>query len=117
MKTLDRLFGCLIILGGVGHGVGSFQAYKSDPMSLLWALSASYAGFLLGALNLLRAARDTDRAVAWICFAGCLVWTGFVLRFGMLLGNFGDFRVVVNLIITLGLAAFSLRGALRQRAR
>jgi len=113
MKALDRVFGCLLFLGGIGHGLGSYQAYKNQPISLLWALSASFAVWLLAGLNLLRAGRRGDRALSWISFAGCIVWIGFVIWFGALIGNFFDFRPLVNLIITLVLAGFSLRSALR----
>ena len=113
MKALDRVFGCLLFLGGIGHGLGSYQAYKNQPMALLWALSASFALWLLAAVNLLRAGRTADRALGWISFAGCIVWIAFVLWFGTLIGNFLDFRPLVNLIITLALAGFSLRSALR----
>ena len=113
MKALDRVFGYLMILGGIGHGLGSFRAYSKQPASLLWALSASFALFLLAALNLLRAWRPGDRVLAWTSFAGCLVQIGFVVWFGQLIGNMFDFRPLVNLIITLALAIFSLRSALR----
>jgi hypothetical protein len=113
MTALDRAFGCLLVLAGIGHGLGSYQAYRNQPMALLWALSASFAVWLLAAVNLLRAGRKGDRALAWISFAGCIVWIGFVLWFGLLIGHVFDFRVMVNLIITLALVAFSLRSALR----
>ena len=112
MKALDRVFGCLLFLGGIGHGLGSYQAYRNQPMSLLWALSATFAVWLLAALNLLRAGRTADRALSWISFAGCIIWIAFVLWFGVLIGNFLDFRPLVNLIIALALAGFSLRSAL-----
>ena len=113
MKTLDRIFGCLLALGGIGHGFGSYAAYHGEPMMLLWALSASFAGELLAAVNLLRTNRPGDRALAWISFAGCLVWIAFVLCFGHLIHNFLDFRFLINFIITAALALFSLRSALR----
>ena len=49
-----------MLLGGVGHGVGSYQSYKNQPMNLLWALSASSSAFLLAAVNLLRAGRPEE---------------------------------------------------------
>jgi len=101
-----------MILGGVGHGMGSYKAYSDDPMALLWALSASFAVFLLAAMNLLRAGRKGDHALAWISFAGCLAQGGFALWFGLLIGNVFDFRPLGNLIIALALAVFSLRSAL-----
>lgn len=113
MRMLDRAFGCLLMLGGVGHGIGSYKAYKDEPMSLLWALSASFAIWLLAAVNLLRAGRVRDHALSWISFAGCLAWIGLAAWFGMLIGNMLDFRPLGNLIITVVLAAFSLRSALR----
>ena len=113
MAILDRIFGCLLILGGLGHAFGSFHAYGNNPMSLLWALCASLFGFLLAAVNLLRAGRRHDPALAWISFFGCLAWAAFVVWFGAIIGSFADFRVLINLIVTLALAAFSVRSALR----
>ncbi|HTZ49208.1 MAG TPA: hypothetical protein VMH20_16575 [Verrucomicrobiae bacterium] len=117
MKLIDRIFGCLMILGGIGHGFGSYLAYKNDHITLLWAWCASFAGFLLAAINLLRAGRQDDRPLAWISLGGCLVWIGFVVWFGQLLGNPLDFRPLVNLIITVVLAGFSIRSLLRASAR
>ncbi|MGB9032573.1 MAG: hypothetical protein WCC27_20785 [Acidobacteriaceae bacterium] len=113
MKTLDRIFACLLALGGIGHGLGSYAAYHVEPMTLLWALSASFAGELLAAVNLLRTCRPGDHALAWISFAGCLVWIGFVLCFGHLIHSFLDFRFLINFIVTAVLAIFSVRSALR----
>jgi len=116
MKILDRLFGGLMFMGGIGHGIGSYQFYKNQPMNLLWALSASFAAFLLAAMNLLRAGRTGDRALAWISFAGCMVQIGFGLSFGFLIGNLVDFRPLANAIIALALAAFSLRSATQEQS-
>jgi hypothetical protein len=113
MKILDRLFGCLLILGGIGHALGASKAYANQPVNLLWALSTSFSIFLLAAFNLLRVSRPNDRALAWISFVGCLVWIGFVVWFGVLIGNLFDFRVLVNFIVTLVLAIFSLRSVLK----
>ena len=88
----------------------------TSQMSLLWALSASFAVLLLAAVNLLRAGRRGDRALGWISFAGCVVWIGFVLWFGALIGNMLDFRPLINLVITLVLAIFSLRSLRRSMA-
>ncbi len=109
MKVLDRVLSVLLILGGVGHTLGSFQAYKNDQMTLLWSLSASLFIFLLGALNLVRAGRDRDVALAWLCLAGGLCHIVSSLRFGFLIGNFFDFRPLIFVIITLGLCAMCVR--------
>lgn len=116
MKTLDRVFGGLMFLGGIGHGLGSYRFYSKDPMTLLWALSFSFAVFLLAGVNLLRVDRPDDRGLAWLCLAGCLVQMGFALSFGRLIGNELDFRPLVNCIVAASLAIFSLRGALRPAA-
>jgi hypothetical protein len=106
-----------MILGGIGHGIGSYNTYRNERMNLLWALCASFAVFLLAALNLLRTRRAGDLTLAWISFAGCITWAGFVLWFGLLIGNLFDFRVLINLVITLALAAFSLRYVLQASSR
>ena len=46
MKILDRILSCLLILGGIGHTIGSLHFYKSDQMTLLWSLCASLFVFL-----------------------------------------------------------------------
>jgi hypothetical protein len=109
LKALDRVLSCLLILGGVGHTFGSFQAYKNDQMTLLWSLSASLFVFLLGALNLVRAGRHKDVALCWLCLVGGLCHIASSLRFGFLIGNFFDFRPLIFVLITLGLCAMCVR--------
>jgi len=111
---VDRVFGVLLALGGIGHGLGAFKVYGKEPMVLLWALSGSFAIFLLAAINLLRTGRKGDRALAWVSAAGCVVWIGFALRVGQLIGNMFDFRPMVNVIVALVLAIFSVRSALQE---
>ncbi|HTZ57346.1 MAG TPA: hypothetical protein VMB49_04580 [Acidobacteriaceae bacterium] len=115
MKILDRVLSCLLILGGAGHTAGSLQFYKADPMTQLWSLCASLFLFLLGAINLVRAGRRDDKALAWICLAGGLCWIGASIRFGWLIGNLLDFRAVVFVVITLGLCAMCLRTLTRHQ--
>lgn len=116
MKVLDRIFGCLLVVAGVAHATGSWFATRNQPFTRLWAESATFAIFLLAAVNLLRTARPGDRALAWISFAGCLIWIGFALAVGALVGNFLYFPVVANVVVSLVLAAFSVRTALRTMA-
>jgi membrane protein DedA with SNARE-associated domain len=42
-------------------------------------------------------------------FAGCLGWIVVALAFGKVIGNVFDFRVLTHVIITMVLAAMSLR--------
>jgi hypothetical protein len=112
MKTVDRVFGWLLFLGGIGHGLGCLKAYGHSPELLLWSECATLAGWLLAGLNLLRVGRPADRALAWVSFAGCLAWVVVAVVFGQLIENMLDFRPLINLILALALAAFSLRTAL-----
>lgn len=110
MKALDRILSVLLIHGGVGHTFGSLQAYKSDQMTLLWSLSASlFIFFLLGVLNVVRAGRDKDVAITWLCLAGGLCHIVSCIRFGVLVGNIFDIHAVIFVIITLGLCAMCVR--------
>jgi hypothetical protein len=115
LKILDRVLGCILILGGVGHTFGSLQFYKNDRLTLLWALSDSLFIFLLGTLNLVRAGRSEDTTLAWICLVAGLCHIASTLRFGMLIGNFFDFRVVLFILVTLGLCAMSVRTIVSNR--
>jgi hypothetical protein len=83
MQAIDRTFGCLLLLGGIGHVFGSWPA---QPVARLWAEAAAFAIFLLAAIDLLRTARPTDRALAWIslCRLPHLLW--FLLMAGRLSG-------------------------------
>jgi hypothetical protein len=115
MKTLDRVLGCILILGGVGHTFGSLQFYRHEQLTLLWALSFSLFIFLLGALNLVRAGRPADTTLAWICLVAGLCHIVATLRFGVLISNLFDFRVVLFILVTVGLCAMSLRTIVRNR--
>jgi hypothetical protein len=115
LKILDRTLGCLLILGGIGHTLGSLQTYSSDQMTLLWSLSASLFIFLFAALSLLRAGRPQDTALAWLCLAAglCFIVTNF--RFGVLIGNLFDFRPMIFIVVTLGLCAMCVRTLIMKR--
>lgn len=108
MRAVDRTFAVLLILCGVGHSFGSYLAYKTNQMELLWSLCASLFIFLLGTLNLLRASRTDDRALGWICLVAGLAWVCSSLRFGQLAGNLLDIHAVIFIVLSLGLCGFSL---------
>jgi hypothetical protein len=55
-------------------------------------MSASFATFLLAAINLLRAGSTGDCALAWLSFAGCLMQVVLAVSFAFLNGNVFDFR-------------------------
>jgi hypothetical protein len=112
LAVIDRVAGWLLLVGAVLHGFGSYAAYPSLTPSLVWALSGSVAAFLLAAINLMRVNRPQDRSLAWVSFAGCLLWIGIVGAFAATLPNPVDLRPLYHLVVTLVLAALSLRTAL-----
>ena len=109
MKTVDRAFGWLLVLNGLLHAVGAWNANHTRPDVLLWALTGSLAAFLIAAVNLLRVDRPHDRPLAWLSLAGSLAWLVVALRVGQLVGNFLDARVVSNVLNAAVLGAMSLR--------
>jgi len=116
MKIVDRVLSWVLILGGLMHAVGSAIGYRHEPMTLLWAISATEFVLMVGALNLLRAGRPDDKPVAWIAFAGSVAWAAGAVVFGRLIGNLLDPRALIHGLASAGLALFSLR-TLRGAAR
>ncbi len=112
MRIVDRIFAVILVLGGIGHGLGSYLGYRHEPVTLLWSLNASVLGFLVATLNLLRSTRTNDRPLAWIAFAGSLACAASAITFGILIGNLLDFRPLMHYATALALAAFSLKAAL-----
>jgi len=109
---IDRALGVLLMLGCVGHSLGSIKSYSTQPMPLLWALCASVLVALLGSMNLLRSYRPADRALAWLTCAGTFCWLVAAVVFGNLIGNVLDLRVIVFTLLCIGLIGFGLRTAL-----
>ena len=109
MKTVDRVFGWLLVVGGLLHGAGAWNAFHAQPNVLLWALTGSLSAFLIAGINLLRVERPHDRALAWISLGGALAWLAVAIDVGVLVGNFLDARVVGNVLIALVLAAMCIR--------
>jgi uncharacterized membrane protein (UPF0136 family) len=109
MKIVDRFFGWILVVSGVLHGVGCSLLYKSDPMTLLWALCGSLAALLVAAINLLRTGRPNDRPVAWIALVGSVTWVAVSVAFLVLIGNILDPRGLIHGITALVLAGFSAK--------
>jgi hypothetical protein len=115
LKVLDRILSCLLILGGLGHTVGSLHFYSNDQMTLLWSLCAGLFVFLFGALSLVRAGRPGDTALAWLCLFAGICWIAASVRFAVLIGNLFDPRPLVFTILTLGLCVFCIRTLVMKR--
>jgi hypothetical protein len=114
MKWIDRGLSCLLILGGIGHTYGVLNFYR-DPQTLFWSLTATALIFLLAAVNLLRTWRR-DRALATISACGSAAYLVITLRFGQIIGNIADPRIILFGVLSLGLLAFGIRDAVRGRA-
>jgi hypothetical protein len=106
---MDRILACVLILCGVGHTFGSFRAYGSNQMMLLWSLCASLFVFLLGSLNLVRISRERDVAITWLCLIAGLCHIATSLRFGYLIGDAFNFRPVIFEVVVFGLCLMCVR--------
>ena len=113
MAILDRIFGWLLVVGGLLHAVGSWHTFRSAPPQLLWALSGSLAALLVAALNLLRAGRPADRPLAWVSLAASAAWVAVAVGFGAVIGNLADPRAVIHAVNAAVLAGLSLRTVMR----
>ena len=90
--------------------------FYKDPHTLFWALTASVLIFLLAAINLMRTWRSGDRALATLTACASAAYFVVTLRFGQLIGDMTDFRVILFGVISAGLTFFSLRDAMLRRA-
>jgi len=114
-KWIDRGLSCLLILAGIGHTYGVINFYK-DPHALFWALTDSVLVFLLAAINLLRTWQPENRPLAILTSCASAAYLVISLRFGELIGNIADFRVILFGLLSLGLTGFGLRDAMRRPA-
>jgi hypothetical protein len=115
MRTVDRIFGWLMVVAALLHTLGSWLVYRSQHELLLWSLAATLAELYLAGMNLIRAERRHDLVLARLCVAGNLSWLVVVLCFARLIGHFFDARVLVQFVITATLLALSLRARNRSR--
>ena len=116
MRWIDRGLSLVLILGGIGHTYGVMNFYH-DPDALFWSLTATELIFLLAAINLLRTWRSGDRTLATITACASAAYLVFTLRFGQMIGNIADPRVILFGVLLLGLTGFSLRHAMRRPVR
>jgi hypothetical protein len=109
MLWIDRVFASLLLLGAIGHTIGSFTLLEPGSETQVWSLGSALCAFLLGALNWARAGRPTDRTLGWITCLGSLGWFAVAIGFGVFMGHLGDFRVVWHGACALALTIFSIR--------
>jgi hypothetical protein len=109
LGNIDRTFGWLLILGACAHAMGTILGYPLMSAIFLWSLGSSLAGLLLGALNIIRAGRPSDKTLAAITFAGTFCWLVLALALGKSIGNIFDPRPFLTAIFSAVLVVFSAR--------
>ena len=117
MRTIDRTFGWLLVVGGLLHTIGSVMALPNRPDVLVWALAGSLAALLLASLNLMRVNRPGDRTLALVCTAGSIAWVFIAVGFGVSIGNALDPRALIHAINAAVLAGFSVQSAMHAGGR
>jgi hypothetical protein len=114
LKIIDRTFGVLLILATCGHTAGTILLLPAMTGMWVWSLGAALSGYLLGALNLVRAGRPWDRTLALITTLGMACWILVALAFNRSIGNMLDPPGLGHSIIAFVLLCFSLRTLLQR---
>lgn len=107
LRTVDRIFGGLLVLAACGHSVGTIL--WTQPMSgiFVWSLGSSLAALLVATLNIVRAGRPDDKPLAVITLIGTGCWALVAFGFGKSIGNIFDPRALVHMVISIVLVIFS----------
>ena len=113
MSVVDRVFGVLLLVGTVGHTIGTVVLLGPGHDAFIWSLGSSVASGLIGTLNLVRASRPADRTIAVITAVSSAVWIGIAFGFGASIGNVLDPRALFHAVVGAGLALLSLRTLVR----
>lgn len=115
MRTLDRVFGWLMVVSALLHSVGSWLGYRDKHELLLWSLAASVAELYLAGMNLIRAERRHDIVLARFCVAGNIAWLCVIAGFATLIGTVLDPRVLIQGTVTVVLLLLSMRSRKHSR--
>ena len=108
LRTTDRVFGVLLVLGSCGHTAGTLLWIPAMSGMWIWSLGSSLAAALLGTLNIVRAGRPEDRTLAVITTLGTAVWALLALAFGISIGNLLDPRALMHFVVSVVLVSFGL---------
>jgi hypothetical protein len=109
VKTLDRIFGYLLVLAAAGHTGGTFMWTQWMSGIFIWSLGSALAAALLGVLNIVRAGRPDDKTLAVITLIGTGGWALVALAFGVSIGNVFDPRPLMHVMVSIVLVIFSAR--------
>jgi hypothetical protein len=115
VRTLDRIFGWLMIAAALLQAATCTAIYHHAPELLLWSLTACLAELLLGGINLIRAERRHDVVVARLCVAGNAAWIAVTVASAVLMRHFLEARVLLQLVVAATLLGLSMRARRRSR--
>lgn len=115
LRRADRSFGVLLVLGAIGHTTGTLLWMPPMSPVFIWSLGSSIAAATLGVLNIVRAGRRDDRALAAITTVGTTAWLGVVVCFAISLRRVLDPRVLLHGVSSAALVMFSVRMLLGRR--
>lgn len=107
MKILERIFIGLMLLGAIGHLIGTFTRTDIGSVLFVWSLSGVLACSLVVALNVIRHIRPGDRLIAFVSFAGNLSWLTVVVLFGLSVQNIFDPRVLMHAVAAIALSIYA----------
>lgn len=107
-KTIDRIFGWLLVVGSIGHATGTIMWTQPMSQIFLWSLGSALAAVLLGVLNIIRAGRPGDRTLAVVTAIGTACWMGLAVAFGVSIGNVFDPRTLYHFVVSGVLVVFGL---------
>lgn len=115
LKRFDQAFAVFLLIGAAGHTAGTFLLVPSMSDLWVWSLGAALAAMLLGALNLMRAARPRDTTLALVTTSGTALWALIALLFGKSIENVWDPRVVMHFVTSVVLVCFGVNTLRLQR--
>lgn len=110
LAKVDRAFSWALIILSAGHGfLGTLLSSDLNASSTVWSFSGSIAAWLIAAMNLLRAGRPDDKAIAWVALAGTFSWLGLMFWLAHAAQMWGDIRIWLFVFVSVGLGLFSWR--------
>jgi hypothetical protein len=108
LKNVDRIFGGLLILAGLGHTAGTILWTEFLSGIFVWSMGSALAAILLGVLNIVRAGRPQDKTLAAITVIGTFAWIFVTFGFSLSIHNLADPRPLGHEIISAVLLIFGI---------
>ena len=115
MRTVDRIFGWLMVAGALYFAVASIRHPGVDHPSLLLASGAALGELLLATVNLVRAERRHDLVLARICVFGNLGCLSLTALYARMLYPPLDPILLLQTCVLAGLLLLSMRSRKRSR--